>query len=397
MRKLHVVLLVTALLAFAATMPAHGQGGTTQYFYDANGRLAGVIAPNGSAAIYHYDAAGNLTSIEQIGAGGFSVLSFSPQVGTIGDQVTLTGVGLDTASTVSFNGTLAPIVSASANSLVTVIPQGATSGLITLTGARGSASSPSAFTVVARVDISPASAAILPGESVQFHAAVAGTTNQQVAWAVNGITGGNSSVGTIDANGVYLAPNINNALDVSVSATSQADTAVSSQADVRILNPNTTSEIRAPGLAVAIGVTTQSTAQSPLLSVLKGNLLSVESAPVAVGVGETMVISSHPVTTTTGPVITVISPATLARGSNVNVTVTGKNLGGATAVSFNASGVLETHIAVSNLSVSSDGTTLTFTAAVSTSASVGTDVVFVTTANGSSQTVSTGINTVTIQ
>jgi YD repeat-containing protein len=396
-RKLHVLLLVTFLLSLAIPMPADGQGGTTQYFYDANGRLAGVIAPNGSAAIYHYDAAGNLTSIEQVGAGGFSILSFSPQVGTIGDQVTLAGVGLDTASTVSFNGTLAPIVSASTNSLVTVIPQGASSGLITLSGARGSASSSTAFSVVARVDISPTSAAILPGESVQFQASVAGTTNQQVTWAVNGITGGNSAVGTVDANGDYLAPNINNALDVSVSATSQADTAVSSQADVRILNPNTTSEIRAASVAISVGPSSSFVAQSPLVAVLKGNILGIEAAPVAVGFGVTETIASRAVSATTGPVISGVSPAALTRGTSPTVTITGQNLGGATAVSFNTSGGLETHIAVSNLSASSDGATLTFTATVGSSTATGTDVVFVTTPNGQSQIVNTGVNTVTIQ
>src|SRR5579864_9481705 len=113
-------------------VPAYAQGGTTQYIYDANGRLTGVIAPNGEAAIYHYDPAGNLTSIEHVGAGGFAILAFSPGVGTIGDQVTLTGVGLDTASSVSFNGTSGQIVSAAPGSLIAVVPSGATTGLITL-------------------------------------------------------------------------------------------------------------------------------------------------------------------------------------------------------------------------------------------------------------------------
>jgi YD repeat-containing protein len=375
---------------------ASGQG-TTQYFYDANGRLSGVIAPNGSAAIYHYDAAGNLTSIEQVGAGGFTILSFSPQVGTIGDQVTLTGVGLDTASTVSFNGTPAPIISASTNSLVTVIPQGASTGLITVSGARGTASSPTAFAVVARIDLSPATAEILPGEVIFFHATVVGTSNQQVNWAVNGIAGGNSSVGTIDANGTYQSPAINNALDVTISATSQVDTAVSSQADVRILNPNTTSEIRAPSLTISLGPSSAFVAGSPILSVLKGNILGVEANPVAVAVGEPLAIASRAVSATTGPVISAISPATLTRNTSPTVTITGQNLTGATAVSFTTTGSLETHITVSNISVSANGTTLTFTAAVSTSAAAGVDVVFVTTPNGSSPIQSTGVNTVTIQ
>jgi trimeric autotransporter adhesin len=396
-RKLHSVLLIAVLFCVAAINPAYGQGGTSQYIYDANGRLGAVIAPSGSAAVYHYDAAGNLTSIEQIGAGGFSILSFSPQQGTIGDQVTLTGVGLDTATSVSFNGTPSTIVSAAPTSLVTTIPQGASTGLITVSGVRGSASSSTTFSVVARVEVSPGTVEILPGEVVLFQANVVGTPNQQVTWAVNGISGGNSSVGTISASGFYQSPTINNALEVTVSAISQADTAVSGQADVRILNPNTTSEIRSPLLTVSVGLTSSFIAQTPLLAVLKGNFLGIEASPLAVALGEPLAISSRAVSATTGPVITAISPATLTRGTSPTVTLTGQNLGGATAVSFStANGGVEGNITASNISVS-NGTTLTFTAAVGASAAAGTDVVIVTTANGKSQVLSTGGNTVTIQ
>ena len=202
MRKLRVAGFLFFFLMLAALgRIAYAQGGTTQYIYDANGRLAGVLAPNGDAAIYHYDAAGNLTSIEHIGAGAFAILSFSPSVGTIGDKVTLTGVGLNTATSVSFNGTPAQILSTSANSLVAVVPDGATTGLITLSGARGTAVTATAFTVVARVVITPSLAEIVPGENIGFVANVVGTPDQCVTWAVNGIVGGNAAVGTIDAKG----------------------------------------------------------------------------------------------------------------------------------------------------------------------------------------------------
>jgi YD repeat-containing protein len=111
-RNFRAGLILLFLLLGVLGQFACGQGGTTQYLYDANGRLTGVISPSGDAAIYHYDPAGNLTSIEHVGAGDFTVLSFSPQVGTIGDSVTLTGIGLDTASSVSFNGVPAQIASA---------------------------------------------------------------------------------------------------------------------------------------------------------------------------------------------------------------------------------------------------------------------------------------------
>lgn len=416
-----------ALMMTALGGLAYAQG-TTQYIYDANGRLTGVIAPNGEAAIYHYDPAGNLTSIEHVGAGGFAILSFSPGVGTIGDQVTIVGVGLDTASAVSFNGAPAQIVSATPGSLVTAVPNGASTGLITLSGVRGSASTATAFTVVAKIVITPSLAEILPGESVGFSATVVGTPDQRVTWDVNGISGGNPTIGTISANGFYQSPSVNTGLTVTVDATSVADTSVVSQATVRILNPNTTSEVRSPLVSVGVGLSANTALtsppvsiqkgaplgiESPSVSVLEGNLLLTGSHGVSVSFGETLAITSRPVSaelgalfpasaspvsTTTGPVITAIVPASLTRGTTVTVTITGQNLGGTTAVAFNThNGSLERNITVSNISASSDGTMLTFTAVISTSATVGTDVVYVATPNGPSQTQSIGTNTVAVQ
>jgi trimeric autotransporter adhesin len=394
------------------------QGGTTQYLYDANGRLTGVISPSGDAAIYHYDPAGNLTSIEHVGAGDFAILSFSPQVGTIGDAVTLTGVGLDTASSVSFNGVPAQIVSATTNSLVAMVPSGASTGLITVSGVRGTASTVTAFKVVGRVVVTPSLAEILPGESISFNATVTGTSDQRVNWDVNGIPVGNSAVGVIGSNGLYQSPGSTTGLTVTVNATSQADTAVASQAVVRILNPATSSEIRSALVSVGVGLSANTVLAAPQIvvqrgaptnieshsvSVFEGNLLFAESQAVAVSVGggftgEGVAFVSLPVSETTGPVIAAIAPGSLTRGASVTVTITGQNLGGTTAVSFiSANGSVERNISVSNVAVSADGTTLTFTAMVNTGATAGTDVVYVTTPNGRSQTQSTGTNTATVQ
>jgi hypothetical protein len=56
------------------------------------------------------------------------------------------------------------------------------------------------------VEITPPSASIATGATQQFTAAVTGTPNQAVAWAVDGILGGNSVVGLITTNGLYTAP-----------------------------------------------------------------------------------------------------------------------------------------------------------------------------------------------
>src|SRR5579859_7374452 len=62
-----------------------------------------------------------------------------------------------------------------------------------------------AFAVVT-VTVRPARASLTLTESQQFKATVANTTNQSVIWAVDGIVGGNSTVGTISSSGFYHPP-----------------------------------------------------------------------------------------------------------------------------------------------------------------------------------------------
>lgn len=54
--------------------------------------------------------------------------------------------------------------------------------------------------------ITPSSTTPRAGDSLQFSATITGTTNQAVTWPVNGAAGGNATVGTIDAEGMYKAP-----------------------------------------------------------------------------------------------------------------------------------------------------------------------------------------------
>jgi len=56
------------------------------------------------------------------------------------------------------------------------------------------------------VTVHPSRAPVTLTQSQQFTAVVANTTNHSVTWAVDGITGGNSTVGTISASGLYHPP-----------------------------------------------------------------------------------------------------------------------------------------------------------------------------------------------
>jgi len=57
------------------------------------------------------------------------------------------------------------------------------------------------------VTVSPKHAAVVVTSQTQrFTATVTGNPNTTVAWSVNNLAGGNSAVGTIDANGLYTPP-----------------------------------------------------------------------------------------------------------------------------------------------------------------------------------------------
>lgn len=56
------------------------------------------------------------------------------------------------------------------------------------------------------ISVSPTRASLYPNQSLQLTAPVAGTTDQAVRWLVEGHEGGDASVGTISATGVYTAP-----------------------------------------------------------------------------------------------------------------------------------------------------------------------------------------------
>ena len=136
-------LLVPA--AFQAT-----ENGPVNYVYDQLGRLVAVIGSSGDAAVYNYDAVGNILSIQRIAASEVSVISFTPAQGIQGASVTIYGTGFSTTASqnsVSFHGTAATVIAATSNTIVTSVPAGATTGTVSVTTPGGSASSSAAFTV----------------------------------------------------------------------------------------------------------------------------------------------------------------------------------------------------------------------------------------------------------
>ena len=107
------------------------------------------------------------------------------------------------------------------------------------------------------VSVSPASATVLAGKTQQFTASVSNASNTTVTWSVDGVAGGNSTVGTVDSTGLYTAPAA--AGNHTVTATSVQDTSKTGSAAVTV---TTASVVVSPATAnVAPGQTQQFTAQ----------------------------------------------------------------------------------------------------------------------------------------
>ena len=85
------------------------------------------------------------------------------------------------------------------------------------------------------VTVSPATANVQEGSTQQFTATVTNSSTTTVAWQVNGVTGGNSSVGTIDSTGLYTAPLVvPSPASITITAALQGSATVSGNAIVTI-------------------------------------------------------------------------------------------------------------------------------------------------------------------
>ncbi len=93
-----------------------------------------------------------------------TITALNPTTGTVGTSVTITGANFSTSpasNTVKFNGTAATVTTATATQLTTSVPQGATSGAVTVTVNNQTATG-SSFTVTAPTATAPTITSISP-------------------------------------------------------------------------------------------------------------------------------------------------------------------------------------------------------------------------------------------
>jgi hypothetical protein len=88
------------------------------------------------------------------------------------------------------------------------------------------------------VSVSPSLANVRAGDTQQFTVIVTGTSNKTVNWTVNGVAGGNATVGTLNSSGLYSSPAaLPSPATVTIIAASAADSSAKSSSTITLLNP----------------------------------------------------------------------------------------------------------------------------------------------------------------
>ena len=121
------------------------------------------------------------------------------------------------------------------------IPSPATVTLTAYSKAKNTSSSSTNIVITSgalNLWISPTGATVSTDQTEQFTAVVSGNSNTAVIWEVSGAAGGNSTSGTISTSGLYTAPaTVPSSGTVTVTAVSQANSAISASVTVALISP----------------------------------------------------------------------------------------------------------------------------------------------------------------
>ena len=217
----------TVLTAGAATTSAPANAGATPCLgaitLDGTGSISVGVSPSAASVLVH------------AGTQQFNATVFNTGILPVTWQVNGITGGDASVGTVSPAGlyTAPASIPSPATVMVTAVPSALPSA---------AASAQVLITSTFPVTLSPASITLITGGGTQaFAATVAGIASNAVTWQVNGITGGNASVGTISVAGVYTPPAAPPApATVTVSAVAQADAGSSASAQVTLVAPAVT-------------------------------------------------------------------------------------------------------------------------------------------------------------
>src|SRR3989441_934420 len=203
----------------------------------------------------------------------------------------------NTGVTWAVNGTIggsSTVGTISSNGLYTApnSPPNPTTVTVTATSTANTSKSASASVTITSggtgpVTVSPNPASVEVFQTQQFTASINGQPSSAVTWQVNGVTGGNTTTGTISTSGVYHAPNSvpttstsgggSVAAPVTVTAVSQANSSSSGSATVTVFAPNQNAELIPVKLGTTGGNANDSSTSGRTITCCGGTLGSLVS------------------------------------------------------------------------------------------------------------------------
>jgi peptidoglycan/xylan/chitin deacetylase (PgdA/CDA1 family) len=173
-----------------------------------------------------------------------SILPTALDAGSPDTTLTVTGAGFASQSAIAVNGTSLPTTFDSSTQLTAVIPaaqldSAGTFPVTVVTPTPGGGTSNIAnLAVQVVVGVSPLSQTLMVTQTQAFTATVKGSAEQGVTWGVNDVAGGDATLGTVDAGGLYTAPAAPPSPNtVTVKAASIADPTRWQSASVTVINP----------------------------------------------------------------------------------------------------------------------------------------------------------------
>jgi Glycosyl hydrolases family 39 len=270
------------------------------------------------------------------------VISISPTIASVTENTTkqftatvtgTTNVGVQW-SVDGVTGGASPTGTISTTGVYTA-PATAGSHTVTVTSNADSTQSASAAVTVTEVavSISPTSASVTANTTKQFAATVTGTTNTGVQWSVDGVTGGNSTAGTISTGGLYTAPASAGPHTVTITSNADSTKTASSAVTVTIVavsisptsasvTANTTKQF-----AATVTGTTNTGVQWSVDGVTGGNSTvgtistgGLYTAPASAGPHTVTITSNADSTKTASSAVTVTTVAVSISPASANVT-----------------------------------------------------------------------------
>jgi len=253
-----VVLLAILGLCLGQAPVIWAQGNVAfQYFYDDIGRLVKVSDSAGNVVSYTYDRVGNILKISRstvASATTLTIFNFTPAQGGVGTSVIIQGQGFNPTAalnSVSFNGTAATVVSATATAIVATVPAGASTGPITVTANGQTASSDTNFIFIpspAVLSVSPKFAVTSPSTTLISNFVVTGAALNTATFAFQPVTVPPSVVitsttadptGTSATLSLSIAPNVAGSFTLVATNGSGSSSQVPSAANtLRIISPD---------------------------------------------------------------------------------------------------------------------------------------------------------------